>query len=194
MVGAHVDQVFYPESGYAPLSKPNWYSDGKSAEITGLSDVNNNGRFIHLRGIPEISGSFTYKYINKGVLYDDHETIYITVAEALKIKNSGEFLVGTVGEFYDQQLIVSGGFAPYTWSASGLPAGLKVDGNFITGTPTAVFDGTVTIKVTDDKNHSVEHSFPLRINAREVQITTTELKAGKVGEDYGRTQTLSASG
>jgi len=44
-----------------------------------------------------------------------------------------------------------GGVPPYTWSASGLPAGLDVDPSSgqITGTPTTAGSYTFTITVTD---------------------------------------------
>ncbi|MCL8000037.1 autotransporter outer membrane beta-barrel domain-containing protein, partial [Brucella sp. 21LCYQ03] len=103
---------------------------------------------------------------------------------------------GKVGEDYGQTqtLSASGGVAPYTWSASGLPDGLRVEGNLITGTPTTAFDGTVTIKVTDAQSKEASHDFTLRVDPADLSVTTSVLKAGKVGEDYGQTQTLSASG
>jgi len=46
---------------------------------------------------------------------------------------------------------VTGGTAPFTWAATGLPAGLTVDAKTgtITGTPTTVGTKTVTLTVTD---------------------------------------------
>jgi hypothetical protein len=43
----------------------------------------------------------------------------------------------TVGTAYSAPLAASGGTAPYTFSATGLPGGLSVSGDTISGTPTA---------------------------------------------------------
>lgn len=56
---------------------------------------------------------------------------------------------GTQGLPYTGILAATGGTAPYTWSAAGLPAGLSVSGSSITGTPTGPFSGSVSVTVTD---------------------------------------------
>ncbi len=58
---------------------------------------------------------------------------------------------GTVGTAYSQTLSASGGNAPYTYSATGLPAGLTLDPatGTISGTPTQDGSYTVTVSVTD---------------------------------------------
>ncbi|WP_241137629.1 autotransporter domain-containing protein, partial [Achromobacter xylosoxidans] len=47
----------------------------------------------------------------------------------------------------------SGGAAPYTYEIEGLPAGLKADGNTISGTPTKADTYEVTITVTDHEKY-----------------------------------------
>lgn len=55
-----------------------------------------------------------------------------------------------VGQPYSVQVTVSGGFAPFTWGATGLPPGLTMNANgLITGTPTAAGTGTATVTATD---------------------------------------------
>jgi len=58
---------------------------------------------------------------------------------------------GTVNVAYSASVAASGGTPPYTWSASGLPAGLSIDTNTgqITGTTAASGTFPVTITVTD---------------------------------------------
>lgn len=56
---------------------------------------------------------------------------------------------GAEGAAYEVALAARGGTAPYTWSATGLPAGLSVEGNQITGTPTEAGDFTVDLSVED---------------------------------------------
>ncbi len=46
-------------------------------------------------------------------------------------------------------LAAVGGTAPYTWSASGLPAGITLTGNQISGTPTTAGTSEVTLTATD---------------------------------------------
>ncbi|MGY0232148.1 S8 family serine peptidase [Longispora urticae] len=56
-----------------------------------------------------------------------------------------------VGTAVDLQLQASGGSTPYSWSASGLPAGLSIASGTgrITGTPTTQGSSNVTVTVTD---------------------------------------------
>ncbi|MGO4598521.1 RCC1 domain-containing protein [Terrabacter sp. 2RAF25] len=57
---------------------------------------------------------------------------------------------GTAGASYLAVLTATGGIAPYTWTATGLPTGLTIaaDGS-ITGTPAATGTSAVTVTVTD---------------------------------------------
>lgn len=57
----------------------------------------------------------------------------------------------TVGTPASVQLSASGGTAPYTWSAAGLPAGLSLDtaSGLVSGTPTAPGAFTATVTATD---------------------------------------------
>ncbi|MET7397051.1 putative Ig domain-containing protein [Dactylosporangium sp. NPDC005572] len=58
---------------------------------------------------------------------------------------------GTTGKVYPEFLVTaSGGTAPYSWSATGLPAGLTLDrGGRLTGTPATAGTTTVTLTVRD---------------------------------------------
>ncbi|MEI5674904.1 MULTISPECIES: ExeM/NucH family extracellular endonuclease [unclassified Nocardioides] len=64
------------------------------------------------------------------------------------------------------QLSVGGGTAPLTWEATGLPAGLSLDGDRITGTATATGTATVTLTVTDS-------STPAKSDTETFTITVT---------------------
>lgn len=85
---------------------------------------------------------------------------------------SGTLPDGTVGVAYSSNgLTVSGGEAPYAWTASGLPAGLTIDptSGAIAGTPTAA--GTysaLTISVTDNLGVTASTSVSLVIQAAPV--------------------------
>ena len=74
---------------------------------------------------------------------------------------------GTVGAQYNFQPAASGGTTPYTWTATGLPAGLTVTNGAITGTPTTAGTFTVTLKVTDSTSpplSATSQSLTLTVN------------------------------
>ncbi|MCB1227926.1 MAG: putative Ig domain-containing protein, partial [Verrucomicrobiales bacterium] len=79
----------------------------------------------------------------------------------------------------------SGGTAPYTWTATGLPAGLSIDSGTgaISGTPTA--DGSATISATDA--NGCTGSTALTINPFScpiISVTPDPLPSGRVGTAY----------
>ncbi len=83
---------------------------------------------------------------------------------------------GLLGRAYAATLSASGGAAPYRWSvASGnLPAGLRLTGAQIEGTPTATGSFPIALRVTDAFGYSVTRDFVLRVNIQSlpaVQIT-----------------------
>jgi subtilisin family serine protease len=72
----------------------------------------------------------------------------------------------TVGTAASLQLAASGGTAPYTWSVSGLPAGLSASASgAISGTPTTAGTSSVTATVTDAANKTGTATFSWVVNA-----------------------------
>jgi len=73
---------------------------------------------------------------------------------------------GTVDTAYSYTMTATGGAQPYTWSATGLPAGLSIDPNTgkISGTPTTVGDYNVMFTVTDSADATDEKSCAMTIN------------------------------
>ncbi|KOV81029.1 zinc metalloprotease [Nocardia sp. NRRL S-836] len=67
----------------------------------------------------------------------------------------------TVGTAVSLPLSASGGTAPYTWSATGLPAGLSINSSTgtISGTPTTAATSNVTVTATDSANKNGTASF-----------------------------------
>jgi hypothetical protein len=63
---------------------------------------------------------------------------------------------GTTGSSYSTALTAAGGTGPYTWSATGVPAGLSINESTgeISGTPTAAGTSTVTVTVRDSAGNS----------------------------------------
>jgi hypothetical protein len=93
---------------------------------------------------------------------------------------------------YARDIVVTGGCAPYSFHATGLPPGLelmpKPDGKTIAGTPTAEAPGdyNVTIDVTDAAGCTASATFPLHVTCGLV-LPLLDLPAGMVGVPYHAT-------
>lgn len=84
---------------------------------------------------------------------------------------------GTVGSSFSQGFSTSGGIAPFTWSATNLPAGLSISAasGTVSGTPTASGTTTATIVATDSSAQGVaiSQSVTFNVNAAPAPTTTT---------------------
>jgi hypothetical protein len=92
---------------------------------------------------------------------------------------------GTVGTAYGATVQGAGGSPPYTWSASGLPAGLSIDpaSGAITGTPTADAAGSysVTVTVTDSDHDSAARQYTLTISPAQAAMDTLTVALAGTG-------------
>lgn len=93
---------------------------------------------------------------------------------------------------YSQTMTSTGGTGPYSWTATGLPAGLTLStAGLLSGTPTAAFAGNVAITVTDNDGATSERDLALTIVA-DPTITTTSLPSVIVYHtDYSQTLVVS---
>jgi uncharacterized protein (TIGR03437 family) len=95
-----------------------------------------------------------------------------------------------------QKFSATGGTPPYTWSASGLPAGMTLAGDgTLSGTPAKGSYGSYNLAVTvqDSAQHTATRYYGLTVNAP-LQITgPASLAAATVGSSYGPV-TFSAAG
>jgi hypothetical protein len=96
---------------------------------------------------------------------------------------------GVVGEPYTETLTAGGGGNP-SWSANGLPAGLSISGNTITGTPTTAGDYTVTVTVTKG-TETKSAQYALKI-IEPLKVTAPVRRTAEVGRLFATT--LSATG
>ena len=73
----------------------------------------------------------------------------------------------TVGQSVSLQMQASGGTTPYTWSASGLPAGLSIGSStgLISGSPTTSGTSNVTVTVTDAASRTGTANFTWTITS-----------------------------
>jgi len=101
---------------------------------------------------------------------------------------------GKAGDAYTATLEATGGKTPHTWEATGLPAGLTCSAaGVISGTPTVSGDFTAAVTVSDSSNPANTDSTDLTLKIYPaLEITTTTLPDGKVGDVYSTT--LEASG
>ncbi len=121
----------------------------------------------------------------------------VSVGAALSVATSS-LPRGTVGAPYSALLVASGGQAPYTWTAAGLPQGLAVTVTgavyAIAGTPTTAGTTPVTLTVTDATGTAVSQNTSLTIDdaGPALSITTASLPDATLGLPYD--QTLQAAG
>jgi hypothetical protein len=93
---------------------------------------------------------------------------------------------GEEGIPYNVSLNASGGQAPYTWAITSglLPAGLSLlPAGVISGTPTALFSGAVTIGLVDANGSPTSKPFGITV-VSQLQITTPSLPTGTAGSPY----------
>jgi hypothetical protein len=77
---------------------------------------------------------------------------------------SGTLPNGQLGVAYTASLTATGGTAPYTWSATGLPAGLTINNGTVSGTPTASGTFSVAVTVTDATGAVAHASYSMAVN------------------------------
>ncbi|WP_214228989.1 putative Ig domain-containing protein, partial [Pedobacter sp. B4-66] len=102
---------------------------------------------------------------------------------------------GTVGTLYPTQIIPSatGGQGPYTYAATGVPAGLTFDPTTrqIKGTPTASGTFTIPVTVTDADGKKVTTNYTIKV-VDPLALAPKVLADGNVGVVYA-TQTIPAA-
>ena len=159
-----------------------WAATGLPA---GLSMNSGTGA---ITGSPTATGTFSVS-VTVGDVSQPRQTATATyplvIGSALTVGTTS-LPAGTVGVAYSTALAASGGTAPYTFTATGLPAGLSINGQSISGTPTAAGSSTVVLTVKDSSTPALTAttSLPLVINAPALKITTTSLPSGTVGIAY----------
>jgi trimeric autotransporter adhesin len=127
------------------------------------------------------------------------ETFYIPVypstATALRIPMGSPMPAGTVSAVYTAvNLTAAGGTSPYSWSLAGgqLPPGINLNGNQLTGTPTAAGTYYFTLQVEDSTSpiNAVAYMpfkmnvMPASVSALRVTGPTSVMAAGTLSSTY----------
>jgi hypothetical protein len=190
VVGAPYSSVVNAGGGVSPYT---WSASGLPAGLTM------NPSTGEISGTPSAPGASSVAITVTDSATPTHHTatatLTITVVDSLSITTSS-LPSGAVNTSYDVTLSGAGGVTPYSWSASGLPAGLNINAasGLISGTPTTPGTSTVAVTLTDSTNPThltTTKSFSLII-VGPLSITTTSLASGVVGTAYSAT--VSATG
>ena len=150
---------------------------------------------------PGFSGTDSFQYTASNDHGSSIATITVTVTPApivLDPPSGSDLSQGQVGEIYSETGIgASGGTAPISFSATGLPDGLSMNAasSAITGIPTAGGTFSVSVEARDAASGSAAATYTLLIDPPALVLTPpsgTTLTTGQVGEAYN--ETIAASG
>ena len=146
-----------------------------------------------ITGTPSASGTTTAQITATDSTVPTHLTatanLAITISPALSI-TTATLPTGILNSAYTATVNATGGNPAYTFSATGLPAGLSISAaGAITGTPSAAGTSTPQITVTDSTSPThvtATANLSITINAS-LAITTNSLPTGVVGSAYNAT-------
>ncbi len=122
-----------------------------------------------ISGTPTTAGTFSVSatVTDTGVL-----TAVVTASKSFTIRiavaplsiTTGSLANPTAGTAYSASVAATGGVPPYTFSASGLPAGLSISsGGAISGTTTASGPASVSVTVKDSAGTTTSQTFQLTV-------------------------------
>ncbi len=123
-------------------------------------------------------------------------TVSWTVASDLALSLSPSPRAAQVGTAVNVDVSgsASGGTAPYTFTASGLPSGLTMSrAGVVTGTPTAAGPFTATVTVSDSENSSVSATMQWTVTAAPMTSTTGALRSVQYPSYYLRRSSWNVS-
>ncbi len=133
-----------------------------------------------LEGTPATPGTFTFTLQARdtaGITAARPFTLTISPAP-LTIATDAQLPDGTLGSSYSCQIAATGGVSPYTWSATGLPAGLSInaDTGIISGTLNAAEPAAFAVRVIDSARASATAQFRINVALPPVpQVTVSGL-------------------
>ncbi|WP_369834708.1 autotransporter domain-containing protein [Cronobacter dublinensis] len=163
--GSAWSQTLSATGGSAPYT---WTAHGLPAGISL------NPATGALSGTPTTAGSFTFSVTAKEAGNVSATASYTLVVGAVTpgvtltvTPASGALPPATTGSAWSQTLSATGGSAPYTWTAHGLPAGISLNAatGALSGTPTSAGSFTFSVTVKEAGNVSATTSYTLVVGA-----------------------------
>src|SRR6266568_3661876 len=145
-----------------------------------------------ITGTPTTPGLFSFAVtVTDSAGQTSTSSFVINVVTSLSVATT-TLPSGGVGSPYFQGLTAAGGSAPYTWAmiTGGLPPGLALTGGngppagTIAGVPLLPGVFTFTVKVTDRLGAQATAVLTITVVTGVLQITTTSLPPGKLGQPY----------
>ncbi|MGP8243292.1 MAG: beta strand repeat-containing protein, partial [Bryobacteraceae bacterium] len=192
---AGVAYSFTPQTtgGVSPLT---WSVTGLPTRNSTLTYNSSTGA---ITGAVSVAGSYTLTFsVSDSSTPTQYASAILTLVispATLAFTTTSPLPVATLNAAYSQQIGLTGGTAPYTWTVgSGLPAGLILDTTglmgcggqgIICGTPTALVTNasfTVTVKDSGSPAQQISQAFALSVTTTGVLGTITVPSVG-VGQD-----------
>jgi hypothetical protein len=101
-----------------------------------------------LSGIPVRSGTYPVEVTVRSGLQTRTSTVTITVVDPAVTLRTPTPTAGKVGTAYRFVLVAAGGSGSYTWTATGVPAGLTLSADgVLSGTPVTAATSRIAVKV-----------------------------------------------
>jgi hypothetical protein len=170
--------------------------------VTGLPTGLNLGSNGVISGTPTATGNFSLAVTvtdSQSPAKTASANIPLSVAAAIAplTITSTAVASATSNQPYSTTLSATGGTAPYTWSVTGLPAGLSLGGNgVITGSPTVTGNFSLAVTVTDSQSpaKTASANIPLSVAAAIAPLTITSTTVANGTSNQSYSATLSATG
>ncbi len=167
-------------------TKPYTWAKASGSLPAGLS-ISSTGA---ITGTPTTSGtsSFTVAVKDSGSpMQTAMVTGSIMISPAALTIGASSIPAGPIGSAYSGSLTATGGVAPYTWSATGLPNGIKLStSGVLSGIPTTSGDFSVVVTVKDSEASAQTATAALKFSITPplLQIRTATLSGGTQGQKY----------
>ena len=180
--GTSYSQTLTPTGGVAPYT---W------SLVSGSLPAGLNLTGATIAGTPTTVGTsnFTIRVMDSGAVQQSFQKAFaLTIAASPMSITTTSLPTGAAGLAYSQNLSVTGGTAPYTWSvpSGALPNGVTLStGGALTGIPLEAGTFNFTAFVSDSSSPVMNATKPLQLIIKPLlTITTASLPAAAVGASY----------
>jgi|GEM_PF-1765090 len=174
----------YPLTARGGVPPYTWIADGIIPRGLTLTDEG------FLVGTPIVAGSnvVTFRVVDALGAFDEKPIAVRIIGSDDAVRFSTDILRdGVVGRVYDEDLRAVNGVSPYTFElAQGeLPAGLELQNNKVTGSPTEAGTFSFSVRVVDNRGDFDLNYFVVEVVAEDaLQFVTNGLPAGRLNEGY----------